>query len=131
MRNDNGGNGLALLILACIFIPFLFEAILVFLVLIIIVCAADSLVKKAASTNESGKIRLNVPAISSPTAPSVSALSEEESNAIVEAALTETNRQMAYVVCSDPKFREKYFQVVFTRLCERQGVKLDKLVWKS
>ena len=84
--------------------------------------------QKTVPTTESGKIRLNV--IPAPASPPVSTLSEEKKNAIIEAALAEAQRQMEYVICPDPIFRERYFETVFTRLCERQGVNAAEIVWK-
>jgi Na+-transporting methylmalonyl-CoA/oxaloacetate decarboxylase gamma subunit len=126
VQNGNGISGFTLLVAACIFFPGLFLSLLFFVVLIVIVCMVDSVVKKAVSVDESGKIRLTVPT----TAPTENTLSEEKRNEIIQAALAETNRQMAHVVCPDRKFRERYFETVFTRLCERQGLNAAEIVRK-
>jgi hypothetical protein len=87
---------------------------------------ADAQVKEAMKANPA-TVRAVPQSISTP----VSTLSEEEKNEIIEAAIAETQRQMEFVICPDLRFREKYFDTVFTRLCERQGLKVDKFFWKK
>jgi len=89
---------------------------------------SDAQLKEAMKLNPPSKIIMPAPQRAS--AP-VSALSEEERNEIIEAALAETQRQLAYVVCPNPIFRQRYFDTVFTRLCARQGLKVNKFFWKK
>lgn len=83
-----------------------------------------------APTIQSAPSLPSIPALPAPPAPVEVALSDEEVDEKIQAAVAEAKRIANLTRCSH-EGRKRIFERVFRRECEKQGVKADKIIWKT
>ena len=98
-------------------------------VLIALVClllwiadkVSDAQVKEAMKLNPASKIVLHVPVI----------LTAAECDRIINDAVEQANRRVVRLTYCDDEAKGHVFRAIVTRLCQKQGVKVNEAVWKK